>query len=139
MLTLLSLEDEAVEVRRWLASSTFHLTRAVLVGNPAPVVQRMYARIYAPQVGDLVVEYTSIWRSVHGSGVKPDWYRGVGVLLAHRKERPYPDADWTDEAWYVQYGPADEDVCRWADAQFVVIPQPGERFEDDADRARAGR
>jgi hypothetical protein len=137
----LSLEDDAQAVRRALAVAAYNVHRACLVGNPAPIVRRMYERLSNPRVGDLVVETSSVmYRCAHlkPGGPGGDWYRGVGYLLAHRTEWWHTDADWrqalgagewgsedprpTDRAWYVQYGPEPHDVCRWVNCDFVVVP-----------------
>ena len=149
---VLSLEDDAVEVRRALMGVTRCLMRATLVGDPAPVVARMHERMRDPQPGDLVMETSSTYR-LHAE----DFYRAFGILLAHRTEWWTTDAEWektvaedraaheeflngpysipgdrdepwepvertTDHAWYVQYGPKPEDVCRWVNCEFVTVP-----------------
>lgn len=130
---LLSLDERAMPVRKAIVVLARHLSTACMVGNPAPVVERMGARLRSPQVGDLVVESTTAMRQRND-----DWYRGFGYLVEHRREWWHTDEDWahataedpgawgderpTDEAWYVQYGPQPEDVCRWTNADFLVIP-----------------
>jgi hypothetical protein len=40
-----------------------HLYRATLVGDPAPVVRRMLDWMRRPQPGDLVMEFSTAYRS----------------------------------------------------------------------------
>lgn len=153
---LLSLEDAALPRRRMMIAIARHLRQATMVGQPAPVVQRMNDRMRSPQPGDLVVETSrTIWG---GRGLEVE---GFGILLAHRKEWWETDAEWaatveqerasheeflrgpyahpgdadqpwepddrsTDHAWYVQYGPAEKDVCRWVNCEFITIPVDGD-------------
>lgn len=137
---LLSLGDRAVAVRSVLIGLANHLYSAVLVGNPAPKVAAMYQRISNPKVGDLVVEMTALY----GTNVERK-IKGFGMLVAQRNEWDSTDAEWeaycsenpedaasdgrwTDEAWYVQYGPQPDDVCRWTNCRFIVVPRPDEQF-----------
>jgi hypothetical protein len=136
---LLSLDEAALAHRAWLAGLAFHLSTATTVGNPAPVVSRMAERIRSPQIGDLVVEQSSHWR-----GNPDDRVKGFGILVEHRTEWWDTDEDYqrhiteypeeadepraTDHAWYVQYGSAAVDICRWTNCSFLAIPTPGERF-----------
>jgi hypothetical protein len=133
---VLSLDEDALATRRMLMSVTRCLMRATLVGEPAPVVSRMYERMRHPEPGDLVMETSSTSR------LNTDvFYRAFGVLLDHpRTEWQETDAQWqagmagepeslrgdgnrcTDYAWYVQYGPRPEEVCRWHNADFVMVP-----------------
>lgn len=130
---LLSLEDEAMPRRRRMVMMALLIRKATLVGNPAPIVRKLYERTSSPQPGDLVIETTSARR--------PDSeYRGFGILLAHRREWCSADAEWAaylagpepdpertaDDYWYVQYGPGERDIVRWANCDFMAIPDdPG--------------
>lgn len=132
--TLLSLEDVNLPVRDLLRGLARHLGSATLVGNPAPVVERMAERLRRPRPGDLVVESSTIFRG-GDSAIK-----GLGILLAERDEWWHSDEEWgqvvadgwdkrpVDHAWYVQYGSAAVDVCRWTNCSFTVIPWPDEEF-----------
>lgn len=136
---LLSLEPEALPVRRVLAGLSRHLSAATTVGNSAPKVAAMFDRILDPRAGDLVVEHSAL------DPRDPDRLRkGVGVLLLHREEWRTTDEEWAayraedptvpdedrsvDHAWYVQYGPSAGDVCRWTNCDFRTLPAPDERF-----------
>lgn len=138
---LLSLGEDAQAVRLWLLGMAAHLCQAVQVGQPAPIVAAMYERIQEPRLGDLVAEMSAIYdRRDPERQVK-----GLGVLIAHREEwattdeeweryrSEYPedvsvDERWSDHAWYIQYGPGPDDICRWTNCSFRVLPAPDERF-----------
>lgn len=130
---ILSLEDDAVPARRAIYALSWHLQRATLVGDPAPIVAEMHDRMRHPQVGDLVVECTRGHYAAHAE--RGDWYRGIGILLAVQHEWLSTDEEWAadpdsafednraaDEWAYVQYGPAPEDVCRWGNCEFMMVP-----------------
>lgn len=130
---LLSLDDAALPFRNALLVMNHHLQAALLVGNPAPIVERMFRRTYQPEPGDLVLESTGFFRRDPDSITK-----SFGRLVLHRKEWWTTDEDWeaiksrdedegltdadrsTDHAWYVQYGP--DHVCRWTNCKFTVVP-----------------
>lgn len=130
---LLSLDERALEHRDALMAMASHLHDACLVGEPAPKVARMYERIREPQIGDLVIETTTMNRRDQDARVK-----GFGVLLERREEWWESDEDWsaakaedgsltdadraTDDAWYIQYGPEPADVCRWTNCSFITVP-----------------
>jgi hypothetical protein len=130
---LLSLDDKAFPRREMMVALALVLQRTTLVGDPAPVVDRIGKQINDPQPGDLVVETTSIGRS--------DTERramGFGILLAYRDEWAQTDEEYNqeladngdlnpgwrakDHAWYVQYGPQPDDICRWVNCCFITIP-----------------
>jgi hypothetical protein len=131
---LLDLDDAALARRLMMIQTAQALYSAVLVGNPAPKVAKLYARMSKPQPGDLVMEVTGS----HRRGTDSDSaIKGFGILIAARREWMQTDEEWAaelaegglepedrhyDDAWYVQYGPAAEDVCRWTNAAFVAIP-----------------
>jgi hypothetical protein len=134
---LLSLDENATTHRAALITLAFHLRSACMVGNPAPVVDRMAARILDPQIGDLVVETTRGRR-------RDDSYLALGFLVERRQEWWSSDEDWerykaeddsltdaertTAEAWYVQYGSAAGDICRWTNCSFMVVPTSVDSF-----------
>jgi len=132
---LLSLEDKAIARRLMMLGTARALHSAVLVGNPAPKVAEMYARMTDPRPGDLVMEVTSFFRT-RDVDTK---IKGFGILIDHRDEWASTDEEWAaelagdadldpvadrfrDHAWYVQYGPAAEDVCRWVNCEFIAVP-----------------
>ncbi len=154
---LLSLDDKATARRMLMIGMAECLHQAALVGNPAPVVKRMYGRMKDPQPGDLVLELSSLGVSRRRPDGLDQQVKAFGILLAHRREWWQTDEEWaarveeeriaheeflrsayshpgdepfdpaqcerlTDDAWYVQYGAAAGDVCRWTNCQFVAIP-----------------
>lgn len=134
---LLDLDDRAVARRLLMAGTAQAIYTAVLVGNPAPRVAALYERMSEPQPGDLVMELSSRGRRRSGQDVDTT-IKALGILIAHREEWASTDEEWaaeaaeyghdpvadraTDHAWYVQYGPAAEDVCRWTNCEFLAIP-----------------
>lgn len=154
---LLCLGDEA-QAHRALIVSTAHLAfRACLAINPTPMQIEIGDRLRHPRVGDLVFEETSFWGSWRRGHPQEGnaWCKGFGFLLDDRVEWAETDADWelhraewlndldddqtgerpTDHAWYVQFGPMPEDVCRWVNCSFVAIPlDPHEQMTPGPDR-----
>lgn len=131
---LLATDDQAVARRLMMIGTVRALYSACCVGNQAPVVAEMWARMTDPRPGDLVMEVGTPFRKSN-----PDaQIKGFGILLDHRQEWMSTDEEWTsaraedpdvrederfhDHAWYVQYGPAAEDVCRWTDCEFIAVP-----------------
>lgn len=132
---ILSPEEETMPARRALIAMSANLKRATLVGSPAPIVADMGDRLRKPQPGDLVVEDSQghyLARKQVG-----DWYRALGVLLLQRREWVSTDGDWraemaaegygedervSEDVTYIQYGPAPEDVCRWHNCEFRMVP-----------------
>jgi hypothetical protein len=132
---LLSLEDAAMPRRRMMASLALSLWKVTLAGQLPPAAVQMGKRIRDPKPGDLSVEVTCAAKA--GSERK-----GFGILLARRREwlsvewefaramDDEPDdlrgngvraaGDLATDAWYVQYGPGERNVCRWDSAQFVA-------------------
>ncbi len=125
---LLSLDERAVPHRLALLSLTRTLITTTLVGHPAPVVAEIRDRMRNPVSGDFVVEWTTA-TSEHAP--LDDRIKGIGYLIERRRESyggPDPDDIGHEGVWYVQYGPAPGDVCRWVNADFVAIPIADERW-----------
>jgi hypothetical protein len=150
---LLDLSDRAVARRKLMLVTVRALHDALLVGNPAPRVKRMYDRFGRDnaQVGDLVAEVTTL----HDHEM-----RGFGILVEHREEWASTAAEWqkviedervaweegsyegpfdpdgedyirqTDHAWYVQYGPRPGDLCRWTNCSFVAVPTSADQLDE---------
>lgn len=145
---LLDITDRALARREIIIRIGGALHDALLVGNPAPRVKRMYDRLGRDRsrIGDLVVEMSAL----HGRDVEAA-AKGFGILVAERTEWASTAAQWdevieeerryhdeagyesefdpadlgprqTDHAWYVQYGPKAGDVCRWTNCSFVSLP-----------------
>jgi hypothetical protein len=138
---LLSLDERAAAHRVATMALCRHLQRATLVGNPAPIVRRMWDRLTRPEVGDLVVETTL------GLQFTREHTRAMGYLLAAREEWYESAAEWaifeaeypedayednraTDDAWYIQYGPNPGDVCRWTNCEFMTVPIDPRMFDE---------
>jgi hypothetical protein len=135
---LLSLDERAVVHRDALIVMARHLRTATLVGQPAPVVRRMSERLDHPEPGDLVVTA----EVMYGHRDLDTRIKGLGIYLAGREEWDSTDvqrAAWCEEertaggdpeaegrladrAFYIQYGPAAGDVCRWTNSRVVVLP-----------------
>jgi len=122
---------ESVAASKLVANLGRHLYSATLVGNQAPKVTRLDARMHAPEVGDVIVVLDATYSS------DPDTiWKSVGYLVARREEWATtrevwdqekledPDANrWVEhEAWYIQYGPAPEDICRWTNCSVIAVP-----------------
>lgn len=130
---LLSLDESAAPHRNALIGMARLLYKTTLVGNPAPLVEDIHKRISSPRPGDLVVELSVLYTRDPDKRLK-----GLGILLERRTEWHHTDEAWaatvaegavhpdderfTDEAWYVQYGPSAEDICRWTDCTFITLP-----------------
>jgi hypothetical protein len=147
---LLSLDERAIPHREALIAMARHLSSATLVGHPAPVVRRIRDRLDQPEPGDLAVAV----EVMHGRRDPDDRIMGLGIYLAGRKEwastdaqwaayceqeraaggDPEADGRWTDRAFYLQYGPAAGDICRWTNSQAVALPVQIEDFSAPAGR-----
>lgn len=101
---LLSLDDGDIErVRRAVVDRVSSMS--------------FWGRCAPPRPGEFAVEETVLLGWAGGN-----WYQGFGILLARRRERPCDADPRTEEAWYIQYGPRPDDVCRWANSSFAAIP-----------------
>ena len=126
----------AVAHRDALIVMARHLHTATLVGDPAPVVRIMGERTRLPQPGDLVVESS---RVIYGRCDLDTRTKGFGTMLARRREWYSTDEQWAaecaEEGWdpaaeermtdtviYIQYGSAAVDICRWENADVIVLP-----------------
>ena len=143
---LLSLDEKAIAHRDVIIVMGKHLLTATLVGNPAPVVRRMSDRMRQPERGDIAAA-TEV---LHGRGDLDYRIKGLGVFLGQRREWAETDADWeafkaedgcgltdedrtTDTVFYLQYGPAPGDICRWHNSEPVaLLTQPWSYAQDGA-------
>ena len=137
---LVSLDDALLPVRDALFGAGWNLLKATHVGNPAPVVAKMCARIGKPQPGDYVGVGDTAYRR---NPTDEDRVHRCGYLVESRREWMHTDTQWTtvqpgedesperqwgpdsrpsDDAIYIQYGPAPEDVVRWTNATAFMIP-----------------
>jgi hypothetical protein len=77
---------------------------------------QLFNRMDSPVVGDVVMEVTSFFRLQRDAEYRR---QGFGVLLGMREEW---DQGRAEKAWYIQYGPEAEDVCRWVNCKFIAVP-----------------
>lgn len=147
---LLSLDEQAVAHREVILALAEHVWSACLVGNPAPSVKRMYERLSRPAPGDLVYVYDGTLRPDVETRTK-----ALGCLIDRRTEwwitHAEHEAGWAEHrddydnradydsdrsvetaAWYVQYGPAPADVCRWTNCSVRVVPSDPRMFSRQA-------
>jgi hypothetical protein len=66
------MSEEKPSIYRLLAVAGFQAYSNSLVGNPAPEVRAYFERAHNPQVGDLVVETSTIWMP-NWSGAALGW------------------------------------------------------------------
>lgn len=100
------MNDEAMSLIRRLADNLY---AATLVGNPAPIIAQVSARMRAPVVGDLVVECSTPCGT--------DDRDSVGHLV---------DVECSADLGYVYVlRTLDGRVLRWANASFVAVPETG--------------
>ncbi len=114
MATWTTTQDEALfTMEGSLVASSFMdmLHVALMVGDPAPVVERMRQKMTHPLTGDRVVVFDSMF----GKDDDTVW-KGSGILLGTE-----PDNEW-DKAWLIKYGPNEADVCRWTNCRVLAIP-----------------
>lgn len=108
---------------RLVEITAYNLHGACLVGNPAPKVAAMYERMKSPQVGDLVLEISTIW-DPERVGTR------LGRLLRHVREPVYTPEEWgangggddpipTESIWYIEL--ADGREYRWHNASFIAV------------------
>lgn len=129
---LLNIDEAALARRDLMIGMMQVLIQASMVGSPAPNTAAVWERISSPQVGDLVVEH-----SVRYSSNPENRMHGFGILLGHRNEYTDTPDGWAtlladgavgpedtrtvEHAWYVQYGPSADDVCRWTNCDFYAL------------------
>jgi hypothetical protein len=109
------------KMQRLLEITAYNLYMATLVGNPAPRVKQLYDRITKPQVGDMVLETSTIWMEDR-NGTR------MGKLLRVVREPMYTDEEWSemrepiplDTFWYIELPDGSE--FRWYNCGFIAIP-----------------
>lgn len=120
---LLALADAAVAHRRALVTLAHTVLSFAHVGGTSPVCQDIWTRMRTPVPGDFVVEWT---KGMSPRADRDTMVQANGILLGHQREQ-IGDGE-SEDVWYVQYGPAPEDVCRWVNAEFFAFPINGERW-----------
>lgn len=111
---------------RLVAINAYAAYMNTLVGNPAPAVEKQGKRTQDPQVGDVVLETSTVWRVSRHVEDTPGEFHGLGVLLRRVRE-PCPRAEdeeddgATEEVFYIR--PLDGSVpeCRWTNASFIRV------------------
>ena len=108
---LLSLSPTALELR-WVTMTLGYEVYSSLLGHGAPRAHRRWDRMVNPQVGDWVMEITTWHKSVRVAREdRGDFWRGFGLLESIG-----------EDVYFLRYGPADEDVCSWENAQCIALP-----------------
>lgn len=101
----MALTDEGQQLRDDIITETVRLHRQALgAGNPDWVA---FARFQDPKVGDLVLELT-----------RASWSKDARMRCIGFGYLVYADGD----NFQVQYGPGPDDVCDWANCQFIRVP-----------------
>lgn len=115
--------------------------------NAAPCAQALSKRIMNPKPGDPVYVPDSLRRRAS----EDDREKGIGYLVVRRVEWTHAGeqwaevgSEWTDygsprpheEVFYVQYGPAPVDICRWGNASVLAIPYSDEMMREVDEEAR---
>lgn len=117
----------------------------------APVGRALTDRRLHPRPGDLVIIPDAMSRRTSSAG---NPLMGVGYLLATRREPAIGEQEWAEDGqtewagncpeeqvWYVQYGPAAGDVCRWENASCHAVPRGGafaDEIQEAASRSMGG-
>ena len=124
----LTLTPESVATRALIRELVSRVYLSGLMGT-APAALRAHRRASNPLPGDLVAE-----QSAQGRRDPDIILKSCGFLVAGpRAEWAHTDDEWgavkaewegdprpvEREAWYIQYGPSPEDVCRWTNARVV--------------------
>lgn len=126
---LLSLDERDVAWRLDLAAAVHEMVSALIAHRTAHQ-QALYERMTHPRPGDYVYEVSFIYG-------RPDHRERYTGYLLRVADEPYEDHDDepppTRDVWYVQYGPADDDVVRWENCTFRVIPIGSDTFRRDVD------
>lgn len=123
-LWLLGVSDQDLAYRDALMQSTSHMIGAAL---RTPHGSGYYERLDNPYVGELVMEYTKGWWS-HDLRIRA-W--SFGVLVSRRQEWLKSIDEHRREsgvASYVRWGRGDQDVQRWENSKFVLVPVERDTF-----------
>lgn len=94
-----------------IAYAGWALWRAAMSGVDGHVLAKVFARMHAPRIGDLVVERTQMRRGA----VDPD---GVGYL----RDTWAPLLDPADRSFTVEPLHRPGEFVRWGNAEFFAVP-----------------
>lgn len=134
-------EAQMEELARVIGVSAYNAYSATLVGNSAPITKNFSKRLQDIQVGDWVVEITTILMSLPGARIHRPALDAVGVLLRTTQEKvdfskSDPDFVW-DEAVEGRPHPTerctyiktidDREFC-WTNARFISVPSEWSMF-----------
>lgn len=118
-LGLLGVTDQDLAYRDALMQVTSHMIGAAL---RTPYGSGYYERMHRPYVGDLVMEYTRGWWS-NDLRIRA-W--SFGVMVAQREEWAVPKSEdgyrESGLVHYIRWGRGSDDVQRWENSQFVLVP-----------------
>lgn len=124
----------------WVLSLTRQLYSASLSNTPHS--RTLFERLTNPTVGQAVV-VSDAARHLGVEQQAEHRFHAVGYLVAHRREWWTTDEQWAADlaeegsglepgdraiepaAWYVQYGPDPDMVCRWVNCQVLAVPALG--------------
>jgi hypothetical protein len=104
----LSAEEINESLYRLIAVAGYAAYNNTLVGNPAPVVIDYNRRARMPQIGDLALEVSTIWR-------KPWPTAALGELVGFEG----------DAALINPLDPQQDRPTRWVNCDFIAIPWEG--------------
>lgn len=140
---LVSLAGALLPARDAIFGVGWNLYRVTIVGSPAPLVAKMRDRIHQPEPGDYVGILDTAYRR---NMTDAERLHRCGYLVACRRELMHTDDEWraaleagewreddkrpSDDAIYVQYGPAPGDLARWTNATAFGIPLTDQAWID---------
>lgn len=106
----------------WIAMvNAYHAYHNTLVGNPAPMVNRMLERMKNPSPGDLVLELTTFRMYPRRQGQ-------LGRLEKIEYEKPKDELN-PDNVYYIRR--PNGEVVRWRNADVIAIPEDT-KFPEEA-------
>jgi hypothetical protein len=113
------------QLLRLIAINAYAAYKNTLVGDAAPIIKEQFERSTHPDVGDVVLEISTIWRSSKHSVDTPfGQFPYLGKLLRIEYE-PFPDDDadstFREKVFYIE--PLDGSVkeYRWTNASFIRV------------------
>lgn len=119
---------EQSELLRLLEINAYGVYLNTLVGSPAPRVAALFERLTNPQIGDMVLEITTI-------GYVPPYGNRLGRLVRQEDEPVYsPEGEGvteedlliTEKITYIQT--MDGREFRWRNADFIVVAESIDTF-----------